>query len=482
MPKQRNISTPVPHVEVCLETTTPQEILEKEIPQGNQWLLLVVICLGWFMSALDTTVVNLALKNIGEDLQTDITGLQWAVDGYALIFASLLLTAGGLGDRLGRKRMYLIGLATFTLSSGLCGLAPTYWMLLSARLLQGGGAALMVPNILALIHTLFPRSEQRARAVAFWAVIGAVALAVGPVVGGLLVSLLHWRSIFFLNVPIGIVALLISLPPHRIPETIRHLDERGLDLTAQVMAVVGLASLTMVLIEGGRIGWLSWPILTCLALFIVTGIIFLICEARGRSPMLPLHLFAILTFSVGMIIGAVENFGFYGFIFLLSLFFQDVQHSSALVAGLAFLPMTGSVIVANALTGLLTSRIGPRMLMCVGLALGGSGFFSLLLLDAASPYLVACFGLFAIGMGIGLTIPPLTMILLGAVATEHSGVASGVLNACRQVGGVLGIALFGSLIQVQSNFVQGLHLSALIAGCATWLVCLLAWSLTQRQF
>ncbi|QBD76623.1 MFS transporter [Ktedonosporobacter rubrisoli] len=293
MSEQRSVACSVAEANVLQETASSSIAKNAEIYGGKWWLLLSVLCLGWFMSALDTTVVNIALKNIAEDLQADVAGLQWIVDGYSLVFASLLLSAGSLGDRLGNKRIYLLGLALFTVSSLLCGLAPAYWVLLLARILQGGGAALMVPNTLALINMVFPGSKQRTRAVAFWAMTGSGALAIGPVIGGLLVGLFDWRSIFFVNVPIGIVALLASLSPRRIPEAGRRLAKRGLDLIAQIMAVLGLGALAFVLIEGAHLGWLSWPVLACLALFVIAGASF--CYVR-RADAIQCYLCAFLPF------------------------------------------------------------------------------------------------------------------------------------------------------------------------------------------
>jgi MFS transporter, DHA2 family, methylenomycin A resistance protein len=445
----------------------------------TQLLLLLSICLGWFMAALDNTIVNVALKSIGENLQTNVTGLQWVVDSYALVYASILLTAGALGDRLGNKQMYLAGLLIFSISSALCGCSPALWVLLLARTTQGLGAALMTPNTLALISKSFANPAARVRAIAFWATLGGVALTIGPMLGGFLVDTLGWRSIFFINVPIGIAAYVMT---SRLVAASAPAGKRHLDLAAQVAIIIALSALTFVLIEGSVLGWLSPLIFGGIVVFVVTGGIFLIVEQRSRAPMLPLHFFLLPTFSATTIVGLILNFGYYGFIFLLSLFFEQVRGYSPLITGLALFPMTASIIIANISAGYLAGRFGPRLPMSIGMALCGAGLLILGLVTATSSYFTIFLSLLFTGLGAGLTVPPMTTALLGTVSQEHAGVASGVLNASRQVGGVLGVALFGSLVQANGSFVNGLHLSAISSGSAALLGCVITWYAVQRRF
>jgi DHA2 family methylenomycin A resistance protein-like MFS transporter len=443
-----------------------------------QQMLMISICLGWFMAALDNTIVNVALTSIGGNLHTDVTGLQWVVDSYALVYASLLLTGGALGDRLGSKRMYLLGVLIFSGASALCGCAPALWLLLAARIAQGLGAALITPNSLALINRIFSDPKARARAIAFWAAMGGVALALGPMLGGLLVGTLGWRSIFFINLLPGLAgyALTARLVAPSAPPA-----KRSLDVAAQVMAIIALSALTFVLIEGSKQGWFSPFVLSSGAVGVLAGGIFLTIEQRSKAPMLPLHLFRLPTFSVTTVVGLILNFGYYGFIFLLSLFFEQVRGYTPLMTGLAFLPMTTTVVLANVIAGRLTGRFGPRLPMSLGIAACGVGLLALWLVNATTPYISLFFLLLLIGVGGGLTVPPMTTALLGTVAHERSGMASGVLNASRQLGGVLGVALFGSLVQVNSSFVHGMHLAALIAGCAALVGCIMTWCAVQRQ-
>lgn len=440
--------------------------------QATQWILLISICLGWFMASLDNTIVNVALRSIGENLQTDVTGLQWVVDSYALVYASILLTAGALGDRLGNKQMYLTGLLIFSAASTLCGCAPTLWVLLVARVVQGLGAALMTPNTLALISKSFADPVARVRAIAFWAIIGALALTLGPMIGGFLIGALGWRSIFFINVPIGIIAFIMTL---RLVATSAPLGKRQLDLAAQVTIIIALSALTFALIEGSHQGWFSPFILCDMALFVIAGGMFILIELRSQAPMLSLNLFLLPTFSATTVAGLILNFGYYGFIFLLSLFFEQVRGYTPLITGLALLPMTASIIVGNIIAGRLIGRSGPRLPLSLGFAVCGIGLLALGFITATAPYLTFFSILLITGLGMGLAVPPLTSALLGTVSQEHSGVASGVLNASRQVGGVIGVALFGALIQANGSFVSGLHLSAIIAGCATLLGCIIIW-------
>lgn len=429
------------------------------------------------MAALDNTIVNVALKSIGENLQTDVTGLQWVVDSYALVYASILLTAGALGDRLGNKQMYLTGLLIFSAASTLCGCAPTLWVLLVARVAQGLGAALMTPNTLALISKNFADPVARVKAIAFWAIVGAVAVTIGPMIGGFLIDSLGWRSIFFINVPIGIIAFVMTL---RLVATSTPPGKRQLDLAAQVTIIIALSALTFALIEGSKQGWLSPFILCDMVLFVVAGGTFLLIELRSQAPMLPLNLFLLPTFSATTVVGLILNFGYYGFIFLLSLFFEQVRGYTPLITGLALFPMTASIIVGNIIAGRLTGRSGPRLPMSLGIAVCGVGLLALGFITTTAPYLTFFFILLVTGFGMGLVVPSLTSALLGSVSQERSGVASGVLNASRQMGGVIGVALFGSLIQANGSFVSGLHLSAIIAGCAMLLGSIITWYTVQH--
>jgi MFS transporter, DHA2 family, methylenomycin A resistance protein len=438
---------------------------------------LVTICLGYFMVILDTTVVNVALPSIEKQLGATVAGLQWVVDGYALVFASLLLTAGALGDRLGSKRVFLAGLVLFTVTSALCGAAPTLGALVAFRVAQGVGAALLVPASLALLRHTFTDPVRRARAIGLWGAIAGIAAGGGPVLGGVLVAALGWRSVFLVNIPIGLLGILLAL---HVVAPAPPLPQRGLDLAAQVAGIVALGLLTFAFIEGGSSGWWSPRILGAYGLCAVAAAAFMATERRATSPMLPLGLFSSPTFSAGTVVGLLINFGFYGQLFLLSLFFQQVRGYSALVTGMALLPETGVVALSSFLSGRLTGRVGPRLPMAIGLAAGGVGLLALVLVGPKTAYPAIAAMLGTVGFGMSFTMPAMTAAVVEEAPHERAGIAAAVLNASRQVGGVLGVALLGAFVSRHSSFVPGMHVALVIAGGAFLVGCLLTLLAVQR--
>jgi DHA2 family methylenomycin A resistance protein-like MFS transporter len=423
------------------------------------------------MVILDTTIVNVATLNIREQLGADTMGLQWVLDGYTLAFASFLLTAGALGDRFGSRHMYLVGLALFTIASALCGIAPSLLMLQIARIIQGFGAAFLVPTSLALLSHSFPGSQERARAIGAWGAIAGIAAASGPVIGGFLVNVLSWRSVFLVNVPIGILCFLLT--SLYVPLTPR-LPRRNLDIAAQVAAIIALGALTFALIEGAAWGWSSSTIIGMFVIFMLATVVFIVVERHVAQPMLPLDLFASRTFSASNTVGLLLNFGFYGQLFFLPLFFQQVHGYSPFATGLALLPESGVVLISSFLAGRVTGRFGPRLPMVIGLAAGCAGFLSMTLTNAATGYLVLLPMLVAMGFGISFTMPAMTAAVIESAPRERSGIASAVLNASRQVGSVLGVALLGSFVGNRSMFIPGMHGALLLAGAAFLVGCILS--------
>jgi len=440
--------------------------------------IVTAICLGYFMVILDTTVVNVALPNITKQLGATVTELQWVVDGYSLVFASFLLTAGALGDRLGSKQVFIGGLAVFTLASALCGAAPTLWTLQVARIIQGVGAALLVPASLALLNHSFPDPMERARAIGIWGGIAGIAAGTGPVLGGFLVNALSWRSVFFLNVPVGLLGFLLTL---RYVAQAPRSSQRGLDLAAQATGIIALGLLAFAFIQAGSWGWTSLPILGASVGCVLAAGLFLFIERHTSSPMLPLTLFTSPTFSVATVVGLLLNFGFYGQLFFISLFFQQVRGYSPFVTGLALLPQMGVVALSSALSGRVTGHLGPRLPMTIGLLLGGGGFLWMIVVNASTSYLLLCTMLVAIGFGTSFTMPAMTTAVIGSAPKSYSGIAAAVLNTSRQVGGVLGVALLGSLVSKRSSFVSGMHLALSIAGGAFLLGCVLSFFFIQRR-
>lgn len=444
---------------LCAPTTAPRTA-DRLTP-----LPLVAVCLGYFMVILDVTVVTVALPAVGTALHAGVTGLQWVVDGYTLVFAGLLLFCGGLGDRLGGKAVFLSGLVVFTLASAGCALAPTATVLALARLVQGLGAALMVPASLALLRTAYPGRAARARAFGIWGTVAGLAAGAGPVLGGVLVAGLGWRSVFFLNLPVGLAALFLT--SRHVPRCPAGRTRRGLDLPAQTAGAVCLAGLVTGCIEAGALGWTHPAVLGAFAGCLVGLVAFPVLERRSPAPMLPFSLFRARAFSASAVIGVLLNTGFYGLLFLAPLYFQGVHHYSALRTGCALLPAVGVVAAGSALAGRITARTGPRLPMVAGLVVGAAGLAGWLVAGPDTPYLALVAPMACAGFGTALTMPASTAAVMEAAPGERSGAAAAVFNAARQTGSALGVALFGTL--VATGLVPGLH-TAVGIGAAGFLV------------
>ncbi|MER5754704.1 MFS transporter [Streptomyces sp. NPDC002088] len=430
-------------------------------------LTLTAALLGFALITLDASVVNVALPSIGSALGGGLSGLQWVVDAYTLAFAALMLSTGAFSDRAGASRAYALGITVFTLASAACGLAPSLGALVAARVVQGVAAAVVLPASLALVRQAYTDPARRARAVALWAAGGSVAVALGPVAGGALTTAWDWRGIFFINLPLGAVALALLV---RAPRSERR--PAPLDLPGQLTAVVALTALTFSVIEGGRTGLVAFGVA------VAAAVAFVRTEARQSHPVVPLGLFRSREVSVAVATGAAASVAFYGVVFLFSLFFQQVQGRSALYAGLMFLPMAGLISVTNVLSGKLAGRYGARLPMLLGQGLAAGGLLALLFVDAGtSPALVAGL-LVPMALGCALTVPPLTAVMLDAVPAERAGLAAGVLNAARQVAGGLAIAVFGVL--ASHGFTAGLRLSLLISAALFVVTFLLSCRLAGR--
>lgn len=427
-------------------------------PRGT----LLAAATGFALVLLDVSVVNVALEALRQEFSTGITGLQWVVNAYTLAFAALLLTSGALGDRIGARRMFLWGLTLFTLSSLLCGLANSLELLIAARLAQGIGAALLVPNSLSMLQRAFQSAIARNRAVGWWGAVGALALAAGPVLGGVLVTHLGWRAIFLLNLPLGMIGLVLTL--RHVPRDTAG-ARRDLDWPGQAAAAVALVALTASLIEAGSRGWGDAWVLAGLAAFALGLGAFLWIESHAPTPMLPLALFRVPMFTVSSVSGMMVNFAYYGLVFVLSLFFQIQQHLSPQQAGFAFLPMTVVLIGANIVAGRLIARLGARRLMVLGLGLATAGYLLMLLASRDGRYALLVVPMLMAGGGIALTIPTMTNATLSSVDVSRAGIASGVLNSARQIGGMLGVAVFGYLVRdtAPRAFMHGMYASMALA-------------------
>jgi MFS transporter, DHA2 family, methylenomycin A resistance protein len=414
-----------------------------EIDRRTKVLTLAAMCFALFMAMLDNTVVNVALPRIQQDLGSSVSGLQWIVDGYTLVFASLMLTGGTVGDIFGRKRFFLIGLTVFTGGSLLCALAPSLSVLIGGRAVQGLGAALLLPGTLSILSNTFLDPKERAQAIGIWAGISGMALAAGPVVGGLLVDRFGWQSVFFLNVPVGVVAFVVCVLA--VNES-KHAQGRRLDLPGQVLAIVGLGSLTYALIEANSYGWGSPLILSLFALAAIGLAAFVLVEMRSKSPMLQLNFFRNPTFAGACVCASIVSFGMFGTFFFLSLFFQNVQGYSPLQSGLRALPATVLIFLIAPLAGRLAGRIGSKLPMAFGLALNAVSLFLFTRIQATTSYADIWPLLSMAGAGMAMVMAPMTAAVMSSVPPERAGMASATSNASREIGGVFGIALLGAIV------------------------------------
>ncbi|WP_082907854.1 MFS transporter [Bradyrhizobium neotropicale] len=428
--------------------------------QAASSLTLAAMSLGYGVVQLDVTIVNTALDAMGKTLGGGVAELQWVVSAYTIAFAAFILTAGALGDRIGAKRIFMAGFAIFTAASLACALSPNAVVLIGARLVQGLAAAILVPNSLALLNHAYTDDRQRGRAVAAWAAGASLALTAGPFVGGGLITLVGWRAIFLVNLPIGLTGLWLTW---RYTDETMRAPSREIDLPGQLAAIGTLGALAGAIIEGGAVGWGHPAVIAAFAAAGILGGLFVWQESRAAQPMLPLSLFSHRLFALTALVGLLVNVAIYGLIFVLSLYFQRINGLSAWWTGLAFVPMMGAVLPVNLLAPRVAERIGPCPTIVVGACISALGCLGLLWIGAGTRYWSICAQLIAISGGLGLLVPPLTSTLLGSVEKARSGIAAGVLNATRQTGSVLGVALFGSLVAGEGAFMAGLHLSLVIS-------------------
>jgi EmrB/QacA subfamily drug resistance transporter len=435
-------------------------------PENKKWWTLAAVSVGLFMIMLDNTVVNVALPSMRQSLHMSLSELEWVVAGYALTFAAFMLTGGKLADYVGRRLIFMVGLAVFTGASLACGLAPNGGFLIGARVVQGLGGALMNPATLSIITATFAPRE-RGKAIGIWAGVSGMALAIGPLVGGLLTEHVNWNWIFFINVPVGIIGLLAI--PLFIDESRDTSHEQRLDLPGLITSAVGLFSLTYAFIEANNYGWASGRILGAFAVAAVMLAAFVLLERHQRTPMLELALFKNRTFSGANASMLFVGLAMFGTFFYVSLYMQNVLHYSPVEAGASFLPMTILIILIAPRAGALTDKVGSRWLVGFGMALLAVMLFYYSQLGANESFWAILPGLLVGGIGMGSTMTPVTAAAMSAVAVDKAGIGSAVLNSSRQVGGSLGIAVMGAIVAASSDFLTGFH-DALRVGALLCLV------------
>ncbi len=430
--------------------------------RGNKWWTLVAVCLGTFMLLLDITIVNVALPDIQRVLHSSFSDLQWVVDAYALTLAAFLLTAGSLADMYGRRLLYLVGLAVFTGASVLCGFAATTLMLQLSRGLQGVGGAIMFAVSLALLADAF-RGRDRGVAFGVWGTVTGLAVAIGPLLGGVLTSGLSWRYIFFVNVPIGIAAVAITIT--RVAESRAPQASRP-DWPGFLIFTVALSSLVYGLIESNQRSFTDGLVLGCLAVAAALLAVFVVVERRSAHPMFDLKLFLLPTFSGGLTAAFGLSASIFAMLLYLVLYLQDILGYSPLGTGVRLMVISGAVLVVGMVAGRLSSRVPVRLLIGPGLIIIGVGLLLMRGLNAGSSWTHLIPGMITGGVGIGLVNPPLASTAVGVVAPQRAGMASGINSTFRQIGIATGIALLGTLF---SNKVKDevLALAAAVPGLSS---------------
>ncbi len=419
--------------------------------------LVIAICLGTFMATLDISIVNVALPTLLEALDTNMSGLQWVVDAYALCLSALILSSGPLGDRFGRKRVWLSGVVLFTVGSVVCAFAGSLSGLLTGRVIQGIAGAAVIPGALSLITHAFPEERQRIRVIAIWSSVSALSLVLGPILGGILVHTSGWPSIFLINIPIGIIACVLGA--WGLSET-SHPEHAALDPIGQALNILWLGLLTFGLIAAGQYGWRDPLAAGSLAAAVVLFIVFIWVETKVSRPLLPLGLFRLPDFMRYNLASAVLGFSSYSSVFFVSLFLQQAQGWSALETGWRMAPEFIAMAIMAWCFGKLSARFSVNTLAIIGYALVGVGLLLLAQLDATSSYLNTAVFLALLGAGMGLGLPATSTLVMRSVPAHRSGMASALMNAMRQTGMTLGIALLGTLMSLRAVSQLGEQLSA----------------------
>ena len=415
---------------------------------NRKWWTLGAMCLALFMVMLDNTVVNVALPSIQSDLDTSISGLEWIVNGYTLSFAVLLAVGGRIGDIFGRRKAFVFGVIIFTFASATAGFAPSNAALVASRVLQGIGAAFMMPGTLSIITDAFP-AHERGKAIGTWAGVSALALAIGPVLGGFLVEHVSWRAIFYINLPVGVLAVLAATFVVR--ESRDTTVGRKVDYLGVGILTVALTTLVLALIEGNTWGWDSAAVLSLIAVSVISLISFIFTESRVSAPIIEFSLFKSRNFIGSVVVAFIISFAMMGVFFFLALYMQNILGYSALEAGVRFLPTTLIIMVIAPISGRLADRIGPRWPIVVGMAMIAISLYLFSRISDGSTFSDILPSFAILGAGIGLTMSPMSTAAMNAVPKTKAGVASGVLSMFRMIGGTFGVAALGALFQSEAK-------------------------------
>jgi len=438
--------------------------------------ILAICCMSLLIVAMDNTIVNIALPSIRRDLHASLSGLQWTIDAYVIVIASLLLLSGSTADRLGRRRTFQVGLLLFVAGSLLCSLAPSLGWLIGARALQGVGGSMLNPVAMSIITNVFTDPRERARAIGAWGAVVGISLALGPIVGGALTQSVGWRAIFWINVPIGLAAVVLTalfVPESRAPRP------RRIDPVGQLLVIVALASLTYAIIEGPRAGWSSAQSVGLFALAALALAGLLLHEPRRADPLIELRFFRSAPFSGATLIAVSAFAAFSGFLFLNTLYLQDVRGYSALDAGLCTLPMAAAALAASLLSGRIVGARGPRLPLFLAGGCMAASSVVLTTLTASTPLALLLCVYAVFGVGFGTVNAPITYTAVSGMPDNQAGVAAAVASTSRQVGQALGVAVTGSILGVAVGGDIGVHLASashpawwMITGCGVGVLAL----------
>ena len=432
-------------------------------PDPRRWQALALVCAAFFMTVLDVSIVNVALPSIGRNLHFSQTGLQWVITAYAITFGGFLLLGGRLGDILGRKKMFLAGVVVFSAASLVCGLASSTGMLIAARAVQGFGAAVVSPSTLSIVTTTFEEGAERNKALGIWGAMGGSGAAAGVLFGGILTKYAGWEWIFFVNVPVG--ALVLLLAPRVVRES-RAPDQHGFDLAGAGSVTAGLALLVYAISKAPVDGWGDSVTIGLLAGAAALIAFFLVWETRTAHPLMPLSVFRIRTLAGANIVGVLLGASVFANFFLLTLYVQNVLHFSALKTGITFLATAGTTVVVAALSQWLTTQVGPRIVMSIGLALNTGGLLWYAQIPVHGSYVHDLLGGYLlVGFGLALAFIPVSIAALAGVGARDAGLASGLLNTSQQVGGAIGVAIATSVAVSRANHL--LHTGSSLAAALT---------------
>jgi EmrB/QacA subfamily drug resistance transporter len=439
-----------------------------------RWVTLITLCMAVLVAQVDTAVVNLALHPIGEYFSASVNALQWIVDSYNLVYAVLLLTGGQLADLYGRRRIFMVGAAIFTVASLLCAFAPSLWILIGGRALAGLGAALLIPASLAIIRVVWHEPVGRGRVLGIWAACNGLALAIGPTLGGFLITRFGWQSIFLAAIPLSFTALLLAIPS--IPESSDPQD-RHFDAPAQLLGVIALGSLAFSAIQLHRMPGLA---VITLIVALVAIVLFIKAEAkRGAVALVPLDIFRVREFRGAIIATTGMTFGMYGTLFLLPLTWQSSGRLDAIGAGIALMPMALVFVLVSPFSGALARKFGVSFMTAGGVAIIGSGLLLIGLSAHLTSIVLAEMGLTLTGLGMGLATGPLMGAVIGAVATDRSGTASALINVARMAGATIGVAVLGAVFAMAHDSQDGLCLSMFLGGLVQIACAAVAWVTTR---